>query len=203
MVPFSLPESAQAQGKLDFSSGGSLLYHLREDLLHNGSGKTAPAQERPELLPAFDTIGFTSQAWPASRGLRPRRCQHIPDREILLHSVLDKGAANAALLQLLAQPLRAIAAAGETRGEIGVRIGRIIEDTAVLEARDDLVHYLVRHPAPAQLLPDFVGCTRTGRQVLERGCLGRQELLSSSEVCLVFHAQLAPYPQVPLAHEFL
>jgi hypothetical protein len=172
-------------------------------LLHHGSGKTAPAHERPALLPAFGTIGCTSQAWPASRGLRPRRCQHIPDREILLHSVLDKGAANAALLQLLAQALRAIAAAGETSGEISVRLGRIIEDTAVREARDDLVHSLVRHPAPAQLLPDFVGCMRTGRQVLERGCLSRQELLSRSEVSLVFYAQLAPYPQVPLAHEFL
>jgi hypothetical protein len=38
-----------------------------------------------------------------------------------------------------------------------VRISRIIEDTAVLEARDDLVHSLVRYPAPAQLLAGLRG----------------------------------------------
>jgi hypothetical protein len=60
LVPFALPARAQAQGKLACSSGGSLLCRLRGDLLHKGSGKTAPAHERPALLRAFGTIGFTS-----------------------------------------------------------------------------------------------------------------------------------------------
>src|SRR5262249_22079938 len=88
-------------------------------------------------------------------------------------------------------------------GEIGMRIGRIIESPAGLETRDDLLCHLLRHTAPAQLLPDFVSRARTGGQVLQRGCLGRQKLLSSPEAHLVFHAQLTPYPQPPLAHEFL
>jgi hypothetical protein len=147
-------------------------------LLHDGGGKAAPAQERPEFLPSPGKIGFTGQAGPALRGLRPRRCQHILGSELLLHGFLDKRAANAALLQLLAQALRAVATAGEARGKIGVCIGRIIERTAGLETRDDLLCHLVRHTAPAQLLPDFVGRARTGGQVLQRGCLGRQKLLS-------------------------
>jgi hypothetical protein len=48
-----------------------------------------------------------------------------------------------------------------------------------------------------------VSRARTGGQVLQRGGLGRQKLLSSPEAHLVFHAQPAPYPQPPLAHEFL
>jgi hypothetical protein len=84
-----------------------------------------------------------------------------------------------------------------------VCICRIIERTAGLETRDDLLCHLVRHTAPAQLLPDFVGRARTGGQVLQRGCLGRQKLLSGPEAHLVFHDQPTPYPQPPLAHEFL
>jgi hypothetical protein len=146
---------------------------------------------------------FTGQARPAFCGLRSRRCQDILCSKILLHGVLDKRAANAALLQLPAQALRPVATAGEARGEIGVRIGRIVEGTAGLEACNDLLRHLVRHPAPAQLLPDLVNCTWTGGQVLQRGCLGYQELLSGCQAHLVCHAQSTPYPQSPLAHEFL
>ena len=38
---------------------------------------------------------------------------------------------------------------------------------------------------------------------LQRGCLGLQKLLSGPKAHLVFHAQPAPYPQSPLAHELL
>ena len=75
-----------------------------------------------------------------------------------------------------------------------MHIGRIIEGTAGLEARDNLLRYLVRHPAPAQFLPDFIDCARTGGEILQRGCLGRQELLSGPEAHLVFHTQPASYP---------
>src|SRR5438132_12051987 len=51
-------------------------------------------------------------------------CQHILGSEILLHGFFDKRATKAALLQLLAQTLWAVATVGEARGEIGMRIGR-------------------------------------------------------------------------------
>jgi hypothetical protein len=154
-------------------------------------------------LPAPGKIGFTGEARPALRGLRSRRCQHLLYSEILLHGFLNERAANPTLLQFPLQALRAVAAVGETRGEIGVRIGRIVEGTAGVETRHDLVHDLGLHTTPVELLPDLVSRARAGAQVLQRCCLGRQELLSGPEALLVCYAQPVPYPQPPLSYDLL
>ena len=82
-----------------------------------------------QLLPAFAVMRFTGQPWPALRGLHPRRCEHVLCRQILLYGLCDERAADTTLVQLAAQALRAVATAGQARGEIGMDIGRIVEGT--------------------------------------------------------------------------
>src|SRR2546430_17497993 len=85
LVWHSIPQPMpRCFGRLGFPSWGCLPCHLREDLLHDGAGKATPAQEGPEFLAALGQIGFTDQAGPALRSLRPRCRQPILGSDILL-----------------------------------------------------------------------------------------------------------------------
>jgi hypothetical protein len=154
-------------------------------------------------LPAPGKIGVTGEARPALRGLRSRRGQHLLYRQSLLHGCLDERTANPTLLQIAAQALRTIAAIGETRGKISMRIGRIVEGTAGVETRHDLVHDPGLHATAEELLSDFVSRARARSQVPQRCCLGRQELLSDPKAFLVCDAQPVPDPQPPLSYDLL
>src|SRR5262245_17381747 len=127
-----------------------VLSQLQDDLLRGGGGKAATAQKRKELLPAPGEVRCAGQTGPTLGGLRSRCGKHVLRSEVLLHGLIDERAADAALVQLAAQALRAVAAAAQAGGEVGVRIGRIVEDALRVEACHYLLHLLVRKPAPAQ-----------------------------------------------------
>src|SRR5262249_8016318 len=112
-------------------------------------------------------------------------------------------AVDATLVQLAAEALRAVAAVAQARGEVGVRIGSVVEGTLGAETRHYLVRHLVWYPAPVQLLLDLVGRARAGSQILQGRSLGCQEPLGRCDVCLLLNAQRAPHPQVPRPHESL
>ena len=74
----------------------------------------------------------------SNSGLRPCRSQHSLGGKVLLDGLLDERAVDPPLAELTVEALRAIATAGQTGGEVGVRIGRIVQDTTGREWTGDV-----------------------------------------------------------------
>src|SRR6266571_1896973 len=65
--------------------------------------------------------------------------------------------------------------AGQTGGEVGVRISSVVEGALGVETRHHFVHHLLWYPAPVQLLLDLVGRAWAGSQILQCRGLSCQE----------------------------